>query len=114
MAAAGHNPELALLKASDQAAFMEAFREAMSTLSPEEQNLLRQHYIDGLSIDRLGELHRTHRTSCARWLRQSRETLFKRTKSILMKRTKASRSECESMIRHAQSRLEITFRSLLR
>jgi RNA polymerase sigma-70 factor (ECF subfamily) len=113
LASATDTPELAFLKAADVAAFREAFRVALASLEPVQQNVLRQHYIDGLSIDELGALHGAHRTTTARWLREAREALLKRTKKTLMKGG-ASSSQCESIVRQAGSRLELSLRSLLR
>jgi RNA polymerase sigma-70 factor, ECF subfamily len=108
------DPELAYMKEADRSVFRAAFHEALSALPADQQNVLRQHYIDGLSIDDLGELHAAHRTSAARWLREAREALLQGTKSILTKQHRVSPSECDSIIRAAQSQLEITMRSLLR
>jgi RNA polymerase sigma-70 factor (ECF subfamily) len=114
VAARASDPELAYMKEADRTLFRAAFREALSALPADQQNVLRQHYIDGLSIDELGELHAAHRTSAARWLREAREALLQGTKAILTKEHRVSPSECDSIIRAAQSQLEITMRSLLR
>ncbi len=105
--------ESALLKSTHQAAFMAAFKQAMASLSDREQNLLRQHYLDDLSIDRLSVLYGVHRSRCARWLQKTRETLLRRTQQGLMAQNRVSRDECESLIRQAQSRLDVSLRSLL-
>jgi RNA polymerase sigma-70 factor, ECF subfamily len=109
----GGNPELRFLKDANRAAFKEAFHEALASLPSRAQNVLRQHYIDGLSIDQLGLLHDTHRTTTARWLREAREALMSGTKKALMRRARVSPDECESILRDVQSQLDLSIRSLL-
>ncbi len=111
--ALGGNPELRFLKAGSRDAFKIAFHEALASLESRAQNVLRQHYIDGLSIDQLGLLHATHRTSAARWLREAREALMSGTKKALMRRAKLSPEECESVLRDVQSQLDLSIRTLL-
>jgi RNA polymerase sigma-70 factor, ECF subfamily len=111
--ALGGNPELRFLKAGSRDAFKVAFHEALASLESRAQNVLRQHYIDGLSIDQLGLLHATHRTTAARWLREAREALMSGTKKALMRRAKLSPDECESVLRDVQSQLDLSIRTLL-
>jgi RNA polymerase sigma-70 factor (ECF subfamily) len=106
-------PELAYVKSVSQAAFKTAFKAAMSQLSATEQNVLRQHHLDRLSLDQIGALERVHRTTVARWLRDARRNLLLRTRKILMANTRASASECDSLIRQARSRFDVTLSSLL-
>jgi RNA polymerase sigma-70 factor, ECF subfamily len=110
--AAGADAELEFVKRQYRAGFKRAFLEALASLPPREQNLLRQHFLDDLSIDQLGALHRVHRSTAARWITRAQATVFERTKRTLMKQMKVSRSECESIIRLAQSQLHVTLRTL--
>jgi RNA polymerase sigma-70 factor (ECF subfamily) len=105
--------ELEFVKRQYRAGFKRAFLESLASLPPREQNLVRQHFLDDLSIDQLGALHRVHRSTVARWILKAQETLFERTKRVLMKQMKVSRSECESIIRLAQSQLHVTLRTLV-
>jgi RNA polymerase sigma-70 factor (ECF subfamily) len=107
------DPELAYARRAAQASFKSAFKEALATLPPVEQNVLRQHYLDRLSLDQIGALERVHRTTVARWLRDARRALLSRTRRLLMAKMRVSASECESLIRQARSRFDITLTSLL-
>jgi RNA polymerase sigma-70 factor (ECF subfamily) len=109
---AGGGAELEYIKRQYRAGFKRAFLDALASLSPREQNLLRQHFLDDLSIDQLGALYRVHRSTAARWITRARAGLFERTKRTLMKQMKVSRSECESIIRMVQSQLHLTLRTL--
>lgn len=110
--AAGGDVELEFVKRQYRAGFKRAFLDAMASLPAREQNLLRQHFLDDLSIDQLGALYHVHRSTTARWIARAQSTLFERTKRTLMKQMKVSRSECESIIRLAQSQLHVTLRTL--
>jgi RNA polymerase sigma-70 factor (ECF subfamily) len=110
---AAGDAELEFVKRQYRAGFKRAFLESLASLSPREQNVLRQHFLDDLSIDQLGALHRVHRSTVARWITRAQATLFERTKRMLMKQMKVSRSECESIIRLAQSQLHVTLRTLV-
>jgi RNA polymerase sigma-70 factor, ECF subfamily len=105
--------ELDFVKRQYRTGFKRAFLESMASLEARDQNLLRQHFLDDLSIDQLGALHRVHRSTVARWITRAQTTLFERTKRLLMKQMKVSRSECDSIIHMAQSQLHITLRSLV-
>jgi RNA polymerase sigma-70 factor (ECF subfamily) len=110
---AAADAELEFVKRQYRAGFKRAFLESLASLPPRDQNLLRQHFLDDLSIDQLGALHRVHRSTVARWITRAQSTLFERTKRVLMKQMKVSRSECESIIRIAQSQLHVTLRTLV-
>lgn len=91
-----------------RAAFSEAFGAALVSLDDREKNLLRQHYLDGLSIDQLGLLYRAHRTTTARWLAAARERLLERTRSHLMQRLRVPLADCDSIIRNVKSQFDLT------
>ena len=73
------DPELALLKARHSAAYADALRAAMASLSAKERNLMRMHFVDGLSIDRIGVAYQVHRATAARWIEALRERLLAET-----------------------------------
>jgi RNA polymerase sigma-70 factor (ECF subfamily) len=105
--------ELKYTKEHCRTLFKESLREAMASLADREKNLLRQHYLDGLTIDQIGALYRTHRATAARWMASARQRLLDRTRAVLMQRLKAPLAECESIIRMAQSQVELSFYNLL-
>jgi RNA polymerase sigma-70 factor, ECF subfamily len=95
------------------AAFRKAFAEALMRLADREKNLLRQHYLDGLTLDQLGALHRTHRTTIARWVASARQRLLDGTRDQLVRQLRIPRAECDSIIRAAQSQFDLTLHRLL-
>lgn len=112
LSSTGGDIELEFIKRQYRTGFKRAFIQALRTLPAREQNLLRQHHLDGLSIDRLGALYRVHRATAARWLQRAQDALLTRTKQTLMEQMKVGRSECESIIRLVQSQLHLTLRNL--
>jgi len=74
------SPELALLKGELKELFETAFREAVSALTSRERNLLRYHFLSGLSIDQIGTIYHIHRATAARWVAQARERLATETR----------------------------------
>lgn len=58
--------ELASMRGAHGEKFTRAFSAAFAALSVEQRNLLRQHFLDGLSIDVLARLHQVHRATAAR------------------------------------------------
>jgi RNA polymerase sigma-70 factor (ECF subfamily) len=105
--------ELSYVKQRCRSVFRECFGEAMAALGTREKNLLRQHYIDGLTLDQVGALYQTHRATAARWLAAARAELLARTREALQRRLGAPMTDCESVIRMAQSQMEMTFNNLL-
>jgi RNA polymerase sigma-70 factor (ECF subfamily) len=93
-------------------AFRSAFRAALASLDDRDKNLLRQHYLDGLSTDQLGGLYRTHRTTITRWLGAAKQQLLDRTRSYMMSELRVPLADCDSIIRLVGSQLDLTLHRL--
>lgn len=76
-------PELVLLRHGYLALFRRCFAAALAGLSLHDRDLLRRHYLDGLSLDALGALHGAHRATAARWLARIRARLIAATRDGL-------------------------------
>jgi RNA polymerase sigma-70 factor (ECF subfamily) len=111
--AGGEDPELEHMKRMYGPAFKAAFATAFKSLSSRERLLLRQQVLDGLNIDQLGAQYQVHRATAARWLERARETLLERTRAALTAELKVSETECDSIMRLAQSQLHVSIRRLL-
>jgi RNA polymerase sigma-70 factor (ECF subfamily) len=107
------DPELSHMKRIYRPAFRQAFQEALESLSAREQNLLRQHVVDRLSIDELGALYQVHRATAARWVEGAREALVRGVRERFMKRVRVNRAECDSILRLVHSQLDATIRRRL-
>jgi RNA polymerase sigma-70 factor (ECF subfamily) len=111
--APGDDPELEYLKRVYRAELREAFEEAARALSPEERNVLREHYAHGLTIDEIGAAHGIHRATAARRLEGAREAILRGTRQRLMQRLRLSRRELESVVRLIESQMHVTIERVL-
>jgi RNA polymerase sigma-70 factor (ECF subfamily) len=106
-------PELALAKARYAPELDKALRTALDTLDPRQRVLLRLHYAEGWSIDRLGALYQVGRSTSARWIIAAREALHEATKTAMQRRLQLTTSEFESLVGLVQSQLEVSLIRLL-
>jgi RNA polymerase sigma-70 factor (ECF subfamily) len=112
--AAADTPELRVLKERCRADVRTAFGAALATLSPRERTLLRQHYVDGLSIDRLAPLHGVHRATCARWIETARGNILRAVRGYLKDALGLAALELDSMIELVRSQLDLSLARQLR
>jgi RNA polymerase sigma-70 factor (ECF subfamily) len=90
-----------------------AFEEAMASLTIQQRNVLRHHYVDTLSIDEIGVLYGAHRTTAFRWLEAARAALAKRTRNAFQRRIDATPSEMRSIVRLLESNVELSLQRVL-
>jgi len=106
--------ELEHIKARYVEEFKQAFSAALRGLPARDQTWLRQHVIDGLSIDQLGALYRVHRATAARNLQRARRAVLMATRERMASRLQVGSSELDSILRLIRSRLQVTLRWLIR
>ncbi len=111
-AGSGADPEADFLRTKYRALFHAAFKEAAADLSAEDRNILRYHYVDGFSIDRLAAMYDLHRASVARRIHRAREALLEATRERLRREAFASDTELESVLRVVESQVELSVTSL--
>ena len=107
-------PELNFLKNRFAPDFKVAFQDALLTLSPRDQNLLRLYYLEGSSPEEIGRVYQTHRTTVWRWLTQCREALLAQTRLMLAARTKVSDAEVSSLMNAVHSQLDVSLSRMLK
>jgi RNA polymerase sigma-70 factor (ECF subfamily) len=110
----GADPELSFLKRHYRADFKAALEAAITSLAPEQRALLRQHFLEGLSIDELGRRHGVHRSTAARWVVRGREALLDGMRAQLMRRLAVSAPELDSLMNLMSSQLDVSLGGLLR
>ena len=86
---------------------------AIRELEPRDRLLLKYHYLDGLTVDRIGALYTVHRATAARWIAAAREMLATRTQRILLEKLRVTPSELRSIARLVESQLDLSMRRLL-
>jgi RNA polymerase sigma-70 factor, ECF subfamily len=110
--ASAANPELQYLRRAHADLFEQALLRVLESLGVRERNLLRQHYLDGLTVDALGQLYNIHRATAARWVADARERVLDGVKSELS--AKMSPSEIESFLRATRDELDLRISRVLR
>jgi RNA polymerase sigma-70 factor (ECF subfamily) len=106
------DPELDFLKLRYRAAYEEAFHAALASLEPRERLYLKLHYVDGVSLDRMGELYGLHRATVARHLAASRRKLREVTQAELERRAGVPSAEFSSLLAVVRSNLMLSLRGL--
>jgi RNA polymerase sigma-70 factor (ECF subfamily) len=94
--------------------FAQAFDRALRTLPARDRTLLRQHVLDGLTVDQLGALYRVHRATAARMLERARQRVLAATRASMRAELDVGSTELSSILRTIRSRLDITLRGLRR
>ena len=110
---AAFDPELLLIRQRFQKDFSEAFREASARLQPEERNVLRLHYVDGVTVGQLSVLLHTSRATAGRRLFEARDALVAATVAGLQARLQLEPGELQSLLGAVRSRLHLSFSALL-
>ncbi|MEM9463243.1 MAG: sigma-70 family RNA polymerase sigma factor [Myxococcota bacterium] len=111
--ASATGPELLVLKQQYRAQFAEAFTRALAGLEPAQRNLLRLHYLHGLSIDELGGLLKIHRSSAARRIAKTRRTLLADTRRQLQAQLAMGRQDFDQLMGLIASRLDLSIERFL-
>lgn len=106
-------PELGALVEERRDLLKDALGAALSTLPPDSRSLLRLSIVHGLSIDELSGMFAIHRSTAARRLVSIRESLRTGVRRALAERIEGSTTEVESVLRAADSKLELSFERLL-
>ncbi len=111
--ASATGPDMLAFTQQYKAQFSEAFRDALAELKPEQRNVLRLHYIHGLSIDKLGAVLHVHRSSAARRVAKARQDLLSGTRRLLHARLSIDRREFDQLMGLVASRLDLSIERFL-
>lgn len=114
IAAPDLDPELALLKRRFAKEFAEAFAAVLASLEIDERNVLKLHYLDGLSIDEVGVAYRVSRATAARWLAKARSRVVDETQRRLAERLGRSAPNADSLLAMVQSDLHLSLSRIIR
>jgi RNA polymerase sigma-70 factor (ECF subfamily) len=104
------DPELDLMKRVSSAVFSEAFRATLATLDVDARNVLRLHYVDGLSVEEVARSYRVSRATANRMLKDARETIVNEVKRRLSERTGTSITNPGALLSLVQSQLDVSIR----
>jgi len=106
------DPETEYLKAQHRPEFEQAFRFALGTLSVEQRQLLRFHYVDGLTLAQIGRLRQVHESTISRRLLAARDQLLAETRRALSAELRLEQAEIDSLMGRVMSRADVTLSTL--
>ena len=106
-------PDLAYAKRLYGVAMQQAIQDAAAALTPEERNVLRDHYARGLTVDQIAQLHGYHRATAARRVQRARDALLEGIRLLLAERLGLSGAELESVLRLVRSQMNVTLERVL-
>lgn len=104
--------ELSAMRGAHGAAFTRALDQSFRAMPVQERNLLRQSFLDGLSIDVLSQLYGVHRATAARRVVAAREALVVGVRERLRAELRLDESGLDSLI--TLSNLDESLAGLLR
>jgi RNA polymerase sigma-70 factor (ECF subfamily) len=105
-------PELVAMRGAYGPAFTRALSAGFAALTTAERNLLRQYFLDGLTIDVLAELYQIHRATAARRVAAARERLVANVRTTLTRELALSEASVDQII--TLSNLDESLGTLLR
>lgn len=107
------DPELTAVRTQHRAVFSEAFQAALRTLTPRERNVLRLQALDGLPLERIGDIYGVNKSTVSRWLSKVHDALLVATRAGLAERLSLDDGELDSLLRAMRSGLELSMARLL-
>jgi len=113
LSAQAADPELDNLLRQYRPIFRKAFERAAQDLEPHERNLLKCHFIRGMSTDQLGVSFGVHKATAARHLARSRERLLAGIREQLRALSGANSEELDSVIRLFEGNVSLSLSRLL-
>ena len=90
--------ELVAMRGAYGAELTRALADSFASLSTAERNLLRQYFLDGLTIDALARLYKIHRATAARRVAAARELLVDRVRQALARDLALSEAGVDQVI----------------
>lgn len=105
-------PDMEFAKSIYREEFQRAFDSALRALPPRARTLLRQHYVDGVTLDELGRLYRVHRSTAARLLSHARHLVREATCAQMKSRLLVPSAELDSILRMIRSQIEVNLCAL--
>lgn len=94
--------------------FKRAFEDALRALPGRERTILRQHYVDALTIDDIGGLYRVHRSTAARLVARARDLVLEATRARMMAQLGVQTRDLDSIMRMIRSQIEVSLHGLAR
>jgi RNA polymerase sigma-70 factor (ECF subfamily) len=108
------DPELAVIRRRYGDTFRVALEDAFRSLDPDQRNVLRLHFVEGLSLDRIAPILQVSRATVGRRVLEAKASLLRAVVELLGERLQATPSEVESLLAVVRSGLYASLTGLLR
>ncbi len=108
------DPELQLLKLRFRPHFHRLLGEALALLPPRDRNVLRLHFVDGLSLSQISAGYQVDKSTVSRWISASRERLLAHIKDGLRAALALEDGELEGLFALVKSGLSLSLSAALR
>lgn len=112
-ASEAESPDVAYMRELYSSELRELIPLAFARLEASAQLMLRQHYVDGLTLDEMTTLHQVHRATIKRRLADARETVRVGLRELLQAKLGLPHGELERLLASVQSRFRITLQRFL-
>ena len=84
-----------------------ALETALQSLETKERNMLRQHFLHGLTIGQVAKLNDVHRSTVHRWMNDLAAALRKRVRAELCDRLGVNDGDLSTIVRVVRSRVRL-------
>jgi RNA polymerase sigma-70 factor (ECF subfamily) len=105
------DPELEILKRTYKDEVEAALKTAMGQLEPEQRQLLRLHFMDGVTLEQIARAHGLNRSTISRRLAGARAELLQLTRQALAT-LQLSDDSLDSLLRLVDSQLDVSLSAL--
>jgi RNA polymerase sigma-70 factor (ECF subfamily) len=114
MAAPARDPHLDHLRARYGGEIAAALRQAISNLTSQERNVLKLHFVDGLSLNQIAAVYQVNKSTISRWIDRARGALLDAACRDLEARLGVPKAEFRSMIRALKSQVDLSLSTALK
>jgi RNA polymerase sigma-70 factor (ECF subfamily) len=111
--AGGDDPELAAVRQRYAPEFKAAFHAALEGLPSDERNYLRLYFVQGLTVEEIGRMRGTHKSTVSRWLSRIRASLLVDVRRRLQQRLSLAPDELDSLVDVLRSQLDLSLHRVL-
>jgi RNA polymerase sigma-70 factor, ECF subfamily len=105
--------ELSLIKAQYRDAFAAGFAQAVAAMTRRDRNLMRLHFLGGVTLDQLAQMYGVHRATVVRWIAAARAVVLDATRAHIAESIGAPADELDDMFALVASRVELSIERLL-
>lgn len=109
LAAREDDAEVQLLKRKYAKEFKDAFATVLATIPQDQRNVLRLHYLDGLTIEEVGKAYKVSRATAARWIADAKAKIVEEVEVALRKRV-GKGANADSLLALVRSQLDLSLR----